>query len=210
MYTVHPAVNLAAQITQYDCWRASLRMMCKWKNGGASEPSGTHTEWLYRKCREAQNGYNAERDRNLPPNPTKRDYREANTVAAGRVQAWSQRVELQSNGAAYSPFNSRPGLTLALLPTILAENKLWAVKGNMCIRPELRDVRDVEGLLRAHGPLYCLVDYGHVVIVVGVVDGEEDAELQILDPQLDGGPHLRGTRLVSDSPCIARIASMWQ
>lgn len=204
MYTVAPAVTRIAQVTQYDCWHATLRMILKWRSGAGTEPTGTHTLWLYQQCRMAQNGFDAEKRRLLPVGEVSEidDYR-ANSSARERVAAWAQGRTLVTNGRNYSPFSTRPGLTRALLPTLLAENGLRAVCGPSCIRPEMtRDLAGVEQMLRDHGPLYCLVDFGHVVAIVGTT---ADA-LEVLDPLGDAGVQQRGIASVTGSPCVARIA----
>ena len=65
MYSIAPALGHLQQMTQYDCWHASLRMMTKWKNGVNSEPSGTQTTWLYLKCRDAQAGFDVSKQNAL-------------------------------------------------------------------------------------------------------------------------------------------------
>ena len=204
MYAVHPMPPHVQQVTAYDCWHAALRMMCKWRNGNTAEPYGTHTEWLYRKCREAANGYRAARARALEgtPDPSDRDVYQAGRTAKSVVSEWSQTVQLWSGTQRFSPFRDRPGLTLALLPTILGENRLRAVRGETCIRKELGAKPEaVEAMLRDHGPLYCLVSYGHVVVIVGV-DGNR---ISVLDPQMQDGDE-RDLGLLKGSPCVARIA----
>ena len=205
MYAVHPMPPHVQQVTAYDCWHAALRMMCKWRNGGTAEPYGTHTDWLYRKCREAANGYATIQARELEgtPDPSDVDRYQAGREAKRVVATWSQTVRLRSTSSGeFSPFRDRPGLTLALLPTILGENRLRAVRGETCIRKELGAKPEaVEAMLRDYGPLYCLVSYGHVVVIVGV-DGNR---ISVLDPQMQEGDE-RDLGLLKRSPCVARIA----
>lgn len=203
MYTVAPAVIHVAQVTQYDCWHASLTMMRRWRYGATAQPGGTRTNWLYSRCREAQNGYDATKARILAnkANPDDVDRYRAGQQAAGVVANWSSARTLDSSTGPYSPFTNKPGLTLALLPTIFAENRLRAVRG-ACVHKELKsNSAAVEAMLRAHGPLYCLVDFGHVVVVIGV----HGDMLTVCDPLLDA-PSQMNIAAIKNSPCVARLA----
>lgn len=204
MYSVDPAVTHLQQVTQYDCWHASLRMMTKWKSGSLiSEPEGTLIDWLYRKCREGQNGYNAMKARALQDidEPTDIDRHQAHRTATRAVSQWAAQQYLVSNRKQFDPFSDRPGLTLSLLPTILAEAGLRAVRG-IAIKEELDDSSEaIEQMLKDHGPLYCLVNFGHVVVVIGI-NGDS---LNVNDPLLDA-PSECDRRMISISPCVARLA----
>lgn len=190
------------QVTQYDCWHASLRMMTKWKNGNTSEPGGTHTDWLYNQCRAGQNGFNATFANSLGGKTSELDKYNATKTAKNVVQSWARTRALGSSGGTHKPFTTRPGLTVSLLPSILSENKLRAVRGGPTITPELDTGADAIGtMLTNHGPLYCLVGFGHVVVVTGV----DDDELTVSDP-LEDAPSKRGLKLIGDSPCVARLA----
>jgi hypothetical protein len=204
MYHIAPALGHLQQKTQYDCWHASLRMMTKWKNGVNSEPSGTQTNWLYHKCRDAQAGFNATKQKALGKTAEPDDFarRQAGIAAKKLVGDWSKAQKLTSNREPFKPFTERPGLTLALLPAILSENKLRAVRGESIIQELEGTPAAIEQMLRDHGPLYCLVDFGHVIVISGI-DGDS---LQVCDP-LQDKPAQRGIASVANSPCVARIVS---
>ncbi|WP_418316313.1 papain-like cysteine protease family protein [Piscinibacter sakaiensis] len=204
MPAVAPPVNHLQQITQYDCWHAALRMMLKWRDGAAAEPQGTHTDWLYLRCREAQNGYQHERQTALAgiANPTPVEQYNASRTAKIAVENWARTRRL-GGAAGYRPFESasRPGLTIALLPMILGENRLRAVRG-AALTEELGASSDAIGtMLTTHGPLYCLLGFGHVVVVTGI-DGEN---LTVCDPLLPA-PNTQGIGAVANSPAVARLA----
>jgi len=205
MYIVSPSVPYIPQITQYDCWHASLRMICKWRYTDQSEPVGTHTAWLYTKCREAQSRFNTLTAQHLSTikDPDEINKHHANVYAKKNVTKWSIEQALLANSKKFKPFSEgRPGLTRSLLPTILAENKLRAVLGPACISPEMAATSAaVEEMLSSHGPLYCLVNFGHVVVIVGV-DGDK---LHVCDPLFGKGPTPVGFDFVTKSPCVARI-----
>ena len=204
MYSIAPALGHLQQLTQYDCWHASLRMMTKWKNGVNSEPAGTQTTWLYGKCREAQNGFDFAKQKALKQGevPTEIDHRHAGLKAKAVVGQWSKGQKIISNQEKHKPFKERPGLTLSLLPAILSENKLRAVRGESIIRELEGTSAAIEQMLRDHGPLYCLVDFGHVVVVTGI-NGDT---LDVSDP-LQDAPAQRGIKCIVDSPCVARIVT---
>ncbi len=205
MYNIAPALGHLQQMTQYDCWHASLRMMTKWKNGVNSEPSGTQTTWLYLKCRDAQAGFDVSKQNalNRIAAPDEIDHHHAGIGAKKRVGEWSKNQKLISNQRSFKPFTERPGLTLPLLPAILSENKLRAVRGKSIIQELEGTPAAIEQMLRDHGPLYCLVDFGHVVVVTGI-NGDT---LDVCDP-LQNAPAQRGIKCIVDSPCVARIVTL--
>lgn len=202
MVNVNPTVGHLEQVTQYDCWHAALRMMLKWKYGPGTEPTGTYTSWLYIRCREAQAGYTNSRANELKnvTQPTDLDKYNASRTAKNVVQRWARTRAL---GGGFEPFKNatRPGLTITLLPMILGENRLRAVRG-AAIAEELDDSpADIGNMLTAHGPLYCLANFGHVVVVTGI----DDQTLDVCDPLLRA-PSTMGIGLVVNSPCVARLA----
>lgn len=225
MYTVTPSVTYHAQVTPYDCWHASLRMMVQWPKKSGTEPRGTTTHWLYVKCQEGRSGFEATRKRLFEQSKDAREKEllaeeseelrnmiverysfKASQEAKGVVKSWAKVQALTSNGQKFKPFSERPGLTLALLPAILAENGLRAVRGDKSLHivEELADdASSVEQMLKTHGPLYCLVDFGHVVVVVGIKD---DESLLVYDPQAPKSvPDERGLKSLAQSPCVARL-----
>jgi hypothetical protein len=180
-------------------------MITKWKNGVHTEPAGTQTDWLLRMCHIGQNGYNFSRQQALNgiPIPDEIDNHHAQVKAAKAVKEWSKKQKLISNDQKFKPFSGKPGLTISLLPSILSENRLRAVLGT-CPLPELGDTAGaIEQMLRDHGPLYCLVGWGHVVVVVGIT---ADNKLEVHDPQAHL-PSIHGIDWVVNSPCVARIVS---
>lgn len=216
-YDVTPAITLYQQSTPYDCWHASLKMMWKWRTDNMTNPSGFTmprgpvTEWLYDQCRRADAGYKFNYQQYKlqviqPDVNEQQSSRNASKQAQKVVSKWSRQQHLMSNQGQYFPFNERPGLTLALLPTILAENQLRAVRGSQMlhIQKELSgSPQEIEQMLSTHGPLYCLADFGHVVVVSGI----DNQTLHVYDPLSDAGPVGRGLWLIKNSPCVARIAS---
>jgi hypothetical protein len=97
------------QVTDYDCWHASIRMMVKWKHGDDMEPKGTYTEWHLDKCKEAEK-----------------------RASKRQVPGYAKELSLFASNTPekpFKPFYNRPGMTSALLPTILAENKLRGLRG---------------------------------------------------------------------------------
>lgn len=203
MVTVAHPVGHLQQITQYDCWHASLRMMTKWRNGAASEPTGTHTQWLYIQCVTGENGFNATRANALVgiAAPDEIEDYHATRTAQQAVKNWSRTRTLTSSGGTHRPFTQRPGLTISLLPTILAENKLRSVRGT-AITEELDGTSGAIGaMLTGMGPLYMLINWGHVVVVTGI-NGDT---LDVSDPLL-AAPSTLPRSMLEASPCVARLA----
>lgn len=203
MYQIKHDIEHIKQVTKYDCWHASLRMICKWKFGLSYEPSGTFTKWLYSKCRAAQNGYDYEINEIISSveNPTDADHYLANVVAKNKVRSWAQTLNLYSNGKTFHPFSNQLGLKHSLLPTILAENRLMAIYGSACISPMLSmNPEGIGDMLKSYGPLYCLLDYGHVIVISGI----SGHDLIVHDP-VEQGISTAHIRSVEISPCVARL-----
>lgn len=198
---VAPPVNHLRQLSRYDCWHASLRMVLKWKHGLAAEPAGTHTTWLYAECMRGEAGYTYNVNLALQgiANPTGLDRKNAALNAKTAVERWARTRRI----AGYRPFQdaTRPGLTISLLPMILGENGLRAVRGASIVEELGATPVDVDNMLTAHGPLYCLVSFGHVVVVTGI----NGMTIDVCDPLMPA-PDTRNVNLVVNSPCVARLA----
>lgn len=212
MVVVAPDVKHLEQVTKYDCWHASLRMMVKWRSGEATEPTGTHTDWLYKQCRLAQGDHNITKKDEAAKlqessgekfGPDIINHHAAKTADIA-VKNWSRTRALSPRDRVegpFKPFKDRPGLTVPLVPTILSENGLRSVRGTV-VTEELDATSEAVGtMLGDHGPLYLLLNWGHVVVVTGI----ENDTLTVSDPLMSASSEL-SLNLLAMSPCVARLA----
>jgi hypothetical protein len=130
-------VPYIAQNFEFDCWYASLRMIVKFRNGPGAEPMGYETAELA--------GMTAQ---------SSRDAKRVELVQSGmQPGSYGYRKELAKvprrglNANEFIPMAQRNGLVAPMMPG----------GGGFTYN-------QYDGLLSVHGPLWCAVGYGHIVV----------------------------------------------
>ena len=147
------------QSFEFDCWYASLRMLVKFRDGVNAEPNGHPVAELAGMARQSE-----------------------------RTGVREDTVRQQINPATYTVRKQ-----LQLIPSRgLKQDEFDDLAGfNGLVAPKLppRDVNaktggwtadQLESLLRLHGPLWCALGYGHIVVLKGI---NAHGQAVVHDPQ---------------------------
>jgi len=145
-------VPYIAQNFEFDCWYASLRMIVKFRNGPGAEPMGYETAELA--------GMTAQSARD------------------------SKRIELVQSGLQSGSYGYRKELAKIPRRGLNANEFIPMAQRNGLVAPMMPGgggftYNQYDGLLSVHGPLWCAVGYGHIVVLKGTVLGG----LLVHDPQ---------------------------
>lgn len=152
-------VTFIKQSFEFDCWYASLRMLVKFRDGANAEPVAHPTAELAGMTQQSKRTAIREEAKRSGDHPMSYGVRK-------QVERHPKRGLNKDEFAGLAGYN---GLAVPLMPPRDTNARTGGFTSDQ-----------LESLLRIHGPLWCALGYGHIVVLKGI---DAQGRAVVHDPQ---------------------------